>query len=45
MELGEADGRVTRLHPGMVNTPFFAQGKPGRVLLPHLPVYPKPEQP
>lgn len=64
MELGEAGGRVTCLHPGMVDTPFFDEEKPDalrpddiarafifaieqpdHVLLPHLPIYPKPKQP
>lgn len=63
-ELGEAGGRVTCLHPGMVDTPFFDEEKPDalrpddiaraflfaieqpeHVLVPHLPVYPKPKQP
>lgn len=60
-ELGEAGGRVTCLHPGMTDTPFFDEAKPDalrpddiarafmfaidqpdHVLLPHLPVFPKP---
>jgi hypothetical protein len=63
-ELGDAGGRVTCLHPGMVDTPFFDEEKPDalrpediaraflfaieqpeHVLLPHLPVYPKPKKP
>ena len=63
-ELGAAGGRVTCLHPGMVDTPFFDEAKPDAlrpedvaraflfaieqpeyVLIPHLPVYPKPKQP
>ncbi|OWY12526.1 SDR family NAD(P)-dependent oxidoreductase [Thioclava sp. NG1] len=62
-ELGEAGGRVTCLHPGMVDTPFFDEAKPDalrpddiaraflfaidqpdHVLIPHLPVYPKPKK-
>lgn len=64
LELGEAGGRVTCLHPGMTDTPFFDEEKPDalrpddiaraflfaidqpdHVLIPHLPVYPKPKQP
>lgn len=63
-ELGDAGGRVTCLHPGMTDTPFFDTEKPDalrpediarafmfaieqpeHVLLPHLPIYPKPKKP
>ncbi|MEM7545951.1 MAG: SDR family oxidoreductase [Pseudomonadota bacterium] len=63
-ELGDAGGRVTCLHPGMTDTPFFDQEKPtalrpddiakafmyvieqpGSVLIPHLPIYPRPQKP
>jgi NADP-dependent 3-hydroxy acid dehydrogenase YdfG len=63
-ELGDAGGRVTCLHPGMTDTPFFDTPKPDalrpediarafmftieqpdNVLMPHLPIYPKPSKP
>lgn len=63
-ELGDAGGRVTCLHPGMTDTPFFDEAKPDalrpddiarafmfaieqpeHVLLPHLPIYPRPKRP
>ncbi|MEL7133468.1 MAG: SDR family oxidoreductase [Pseudomonadota bacterium] len=63
-ELGDAGGRVTCLHPGMTDTPFFDSAKPDAlrpddiakafmyvidqpdyVLVPHLPIYPRPNKP
>ena len=63
-ELGDAGGRVTCLHPGMTDTPFFSSPKPHalrpddianafmfaieqpeNVLIPHLPIYPRPTKP
>lgn len=63
-ELGDAGGRVTCLHPGMTDTPFFDSEKPDAlrpediakafmyvveqpdyVLIPHLPIYPRPKKP
>lgn len=63
-ELGDAGGRVTCLHPGMTDTPFFDSEKPTAlrpddianafmyvieqpdyVLIPHLPIYPRPAKP
>ncbi|WP_299652483.1 SDR family oxidoreductase [uncultured Tateyamaria sp.] len=63
-ELGDAGGRVTCLHPGMTDTPFFDDPKPDalrpddiarafmyvieqpdHVLVPHLPIYPRPKKP
>lgn len=63
-ELGDFGGRVTCLHPGMTDTPFFDSEKPDAlrpediakafmyvveqpdyVLIPHLPIYPKPKKP
>ncbi|WP_298838391.1 SDR family oxidoreductase [uncultured Roseobacter sp.] len=63
-ELGDAGGRVTCLHPGMTDTPFFDSPKPDAlrpddiakafmyvveqpdyVLIPHLPIYPRPKKP
>ena len=62
-ELGDAGGRVTCLHPGMTDTPFFDSPKPHalrpddiakafmyaieqpeNVLIPHLPIYPRPQK-
>ena len=63
-ELGDAGGRVSCLHPGMTDTPFFDNrnpdalrpedvakafmfviDQPDYVLIPHLPIYPKPKKP
>lgn len=63
-ELGDTGGRVTCLHPGMTDTPFFDSPKPTAlrpedvakafmyvieqpdyVLIPHLPIYPRPQKP
>ncbi|MEM8792129.1 MAG: SDR family oxidoreductase [Pseudomonadota bacterium] len=63
-ELGDSGGRVTALHPGMTDTPFFDSPKPHalrpddiakafmyvieqpeNVLIPHLPIYPRPQKP